>query len=87
MRRRVVDETKWHLDRRVPISLILAIAIQTGSILWWAASVSARLDNLEQKTAVVGPQSDRLTRVEVQLEVVKEGVNEIKRLLQPKSPQ
>lgn len=81
------QDTKWHLDKRVPLALIITIGIQTGTIIWWAASVTNRLDNLEQKTAVVAPQADRLTRVEIQLEVVKEGVIEIKRLLQPRAPQ
>lgn len=76
------SDTRWHLDKRVPIALIVTIAIQTGSIVWWAATVTGRLDRLEEKTAVVAPQSDRLTKVEVQLEVVKEGIIEIKRLIQ-----
>lgn len=81
-RRRIPSDSRWHLDKRVPIALIVTIAIQTGSIVWWAATVTARLERLEEKTAVVAPQSDRLTKVEVQLEVVKEGIIEIKRLIQ-----
>jgi Tfp pilus assembly protein PilO len=75
-------DATWHLDKRVPIALIVTIAIQTAGIVWWAANVSSRIERLEEKTAVVAPQTERLTRVEVQLEVVKEGVTEIKRLLQ-----
>lgn len=76
------SESRWHLDKRVPIALIVTIAIQTGSIIWWAASVTARLERLEEKAAIVAPQDSRLTKVEVQLEVVKEGIIEIKRLIQ-----
>lgn len=85
----IAADAKWHLDKRVPIALIVTIAIQTAGIVWWAASVSARIERLEEKATVTAPNSDRLTRVEVQLEVVKDGVTEIKRLLQarPSPPQ
>jgi len=31
----------WHLDRRVPIVLIAAIMLQTGTAIWWAANQEA----------------------------------------------
>lgn len=76
------SDSKWHFDKRIPIALIFALGVQTATIVWWAATVSARIERLEEKAASAAPQSDRLTRVEVQLEVVKDGVTEIKRLLQ-----
>lgn len=85
MARRNLDmeaDAKWHFDKRIPIALIFALGVQTATIVWWAATVSARIERLEEKAANVGPQSERLTRVEVQLEVVKDGVSEIKRILQ-----
>lgn len=39
-----MTEANWHLDKRVPISLILALLIQTGGMIWWAASLSGRVD-------------------------------------------
>ena len=38
----------WHLDRRVPIALILAILLQSGCALWWASSINTRVDALER---------------------------------------
>jgi hypothetical protein len=72
----------WTVDRRIPLALILAIILQTGGIVWWAASASERLNALEKKMEMAGPQGDRLTRVEVKLETVQEGITEIKRLIQ-----
>jgi TolA-binding protein len=40
----VVSDTSWHLDKRVPISLILALLVQTAGMVWWAASLSGRVD-------------------------------------------
>jgi hypothetical protein len=79
-------DARWHLDKRVPIALLLAILAQTGGGFWWAATTSERINNLEKRADIFAPQADRLTRVEVKLEVLQEGVTEIKRLLQTQKP-
>lgn len=74
-------DATWHLDKRVPIALIVAIAIQTGGMIWWASSLSERVNSLERQATMSAPQGDRLTRVEVKIEAVQEGISEIKRLI------
>ncbi len=45
---------QWHIGKEIPIALLIAVAVQTGGWIWWAASISARLDNLkETATAAV----------------------------------
>lgn len=34
----------WHLDKRVPLTLIFAIVLQTFGALWWASSVNEKLE-------------------------------------------
>ena len=72
----------WHLDRRVPIALILALLAQTGSFIWWASGINQRVTALEEKqtlaTASAPVQSDRLTRVETKVETIQRDVTEIK---------
>lgn len=82
MRRPRDDDARWHLDKRVPIALIVTIAVQTAGIVWWAAQATERIASLERRVEVSAPQADRLTRVEVKLETVTEGITEIKRLIQ-----
>lgn len=79
----VVDasDTSWHLDKKVPIALILAIVLQTGGLVYWAGGVSERLTTLERQAATAAQQPERLVRVEEQLQAVKEGVTEIKTIL------
>ena len=79
----VIDksDTSWHLDRKVPIALILTLIMQTGGIVWWGATMSARINALEEKAVVAGPQGDRLTRLEVKVETVQDGIAEIKSIL------
>jgi len=33
----------WHLDRKVPISLLGMIAAQTVATIWWAATTDSRI--------------------------------------------
>jgi hypothetical protein len=82
-RRSALDDTSWHLDKKVPIALILAIAMQTGGIVWWGATTSERLNALERKADAAAPQAERLARVETKLESVQTGIAEIKSILTP----
>lgn len=79
------SDARWHLDKRVPIAMLLALIAQTGTGFWWAATTSERINNLEKRAEFSAPQADRLTRVEVKLDVVQEALGEIKRLLQAKT--
>jgi hypothetical protein len=76
-----MDETKWYLDKRVPLALILTIVIQTAGLVWWASNLTERVNSLERTQEATAPQADRLTRVEVRLESVQSGIDEIKRLI------
>lgn len=73
--RRQSDREGWHLDKRVPISLIVAIVLQTISIVWWAAKSESKLDDHErrltadetasrQSNSKYNEMSERLARIE-----------------------
>jgi hypothetical protein len=42
-----MDREQWHLDKRVPISLIITLLAQTVAIVWWAAAIEGRVSVLE----------------------------------------
>jgi hypothetical protein len=73
----------WTIDKRVPLALILTISIQTCGIVWWASGLTTRVEQLEKQAAAMAPQDTRLTRVEVRLDNVVDGISEIKALLRP----
>ena len=75
------DNKRWHLDKRVPLALIVTIVVQTAGLVWWASSLSERVNSLERTREATAPQGDRLTRVEVKLEVVQQGIERIERLI------
>jgi len=82
-----IEGRRWHLDRKVPLALILTfsltIGVQTCTIVWWASGLTSRVEQLEKQAAASAPQGDRLTRVEVRLDNVVDGISEIKALLRP----
>lgn len=54
----------WHLDKRVPIALIVTIFLQSMAAVWWAASMQARMDGLESMMLAQASTESRLVRVE-----------------------
>lgn len=85
-------ETYWHVDRRIPVALIAAVAAQTLGWVWWAASSSKQIEQHDTRIAVVeryiestrGPSllaAERFTRVEVRMENIESSLAEIKNLI------
>lgn len=50
------EDTSWHLDKRVPVSLIAALCLQTGAFLWFISKMDSRIEMLERAQVV---QRDR----------------------------
>jgi hypothetical protein len=42
-----IDDSKWHLDKKVPISIIVAMFAQFGGGLWFISKLDARVVALE----------------------------------------
>lgn len=55
------NDANWHLDKRVPVAIIVALIMQTSGMVWWAAQASERLNSVERTIAQAAPQADRLT--------------------------
>ena len=51
----------WHLDKRVPISIIIAMVLQTAAILVWATRLDYRVGTLELNNTV---QDIRILKLE-----------------------
>jgi len=77
----VSEDKQWHLDKRVNISIILAVAAQTAAGIWWASAINTRVERLEQDKAValVPPtMTDRMSRVEAFIDTIRSDISEIK---------
>ena len=38
------EDSSWHLDKKVPITLIVALVLQSGGFIWWGASISFQVE-------------------------------------------
>lgn len=62
------DSTDWHLDKRVPVAIILALLIQTAGMIWSAATLWGRVEALERRFQEQGDVVSRMTRIETKLD-------------------
>ena len=51
----------WHLSKSVPLSLILALILQGGAILW---SASAAFENIETNSRQIFKAETRIEQIE-----------------------
>ena len=85
----IIDQTreadkKWHLDKRVPIALILAILLQTGGGFWWASNITTRVDRLEANSNNTVILTERVIRLEEQMKNTNKLLEEIRDELRKK---
>lgn len=63
----IEEQGRWHLDKRVPIALIMAILIQTAGALTWAGAASERINHLERQVIDGSDLGERAARLEEQV--------------------
>ena len=72
------DESQWHLDKRVPISMIMAFVAQTITLVYvgtaWKSDIDHRLVVLEKSDDQRRPQESRIIIVEQQLKFITDSL-------------
>lgn len=91
------DLEAWHLDKKVPVTIILTILLQTAALIWWASKMDSRVATLEEtdrradqihavtdaKLESLRGDRDRLVRMETQLEGIHRSIQRLEtRLLE-----
>ena len=73
----------WHLDKRVPIAIILAIVMQSVGLIIWAVRLDARVTTLEADKIVLAAdraadraagidRSQRIIRLETRYDGIRD---------------
>lgn len=65
------ESLHWHLDKRVPIALIVTIVMQTAAMGIWVGSIQARVEANERAIMDSSDTAERLARIEAILERVE----------------
>ena len=77
----MAEREDWHLDKRVPITIIGALLLQTFGFVAigsaWKAEVESRLSAVEKQVDERKNQGDRILVVEEQLRFIKESLTRI----------
>lgn len=80
----------WHLDKKVPIGLILGLVFQTIVLTAWGTSkfedLTHRVDVLERTDKSTETHENRLIVLEQQFDYIRADLAEIKTLLQRRIP-
>jgi len=63
--------SEWHLDKRVPLALILTIVVQTAMLGVWVGTIQARVSANERAIEASADTAERLARIEAILERVE----------------
>lgn len=84
------DDISWHLDKKVPIGLILALLVQTVVITSWGSAkfenYEGRITNLEKSDDAQQTYERRITILEEKFGYIRDDLAEIKTLLRRQIP-
>lgn len=47
------DKRRWHLGKEVPVATVMIMAVQTVAVIWWAASISAKVESMDKAMLVI----------------------------------
>ena len=83
----------WHLNKSVPITLIIGLAVQAGGVIWMFSAMASDIDNNQQRLTKVETQVNQiedtaqaqavqLGRIETRLDALMEQSDRILRALE-----
>lgn len=67
----------WSLERKIPLGVILALAIQSGGALAWAGGAAERIATLERRLDHEAGVDERLARLEAEAEASRAALGRI----------
>lgn len=81
----------WHLDKKVPISIIVMFIVQTLTLVYvgtsWKTDIDSRIKQLEKSGDKSSSYESRIVILEQQFEYIRSDLAEIKNLLRRQVPE
>jgi hypothetical protein len=81
------EDRQWHLDKKVPLALIMTIIGQTVVAAWGASNLWTRVGELERQMQIAAPQFERIIRLETKVDSITGSLTEIKALINRRAEQ
>jgi hypothetical protein len=69
------------VEKKVTLAVILAVVLESAGVLMWVGATSEKLKEVEARVAAQADMADRLTRVEVHLELAAQQLSRIEKKL------
>jgi len=87
LQRRAEDlNNNWHLDKRIPLALIITAILQIGTFVWWAAKTDSNVSSIGDRVKLLEGQElkrndliGRVISVEVQVSGINDSLKRIER--------
>lgn len=76
-----MSEKPLSFDRTISFGLIVAVLVQSASALLWVGAAETRILTLEKTMNIKPPVSERLARIEEQMEMTRLSLFRIERQL------
>jgi len=72
-----ISDSSWHLDKRVPISIIVALLAQSAAIVWWGSQLQIRVELIEADIRATATVEGRIIRNETRIEQIDRSLGRI----------
>ena len=80
-----MQKEQWHLDKKAPLGIIIALVIQTITFFTiaaaWKTSVDVRIERLEETAVDSNKQADRILILEQKFSYIVESLGRIEKKL------
>ena len=71
----------WHLDKRIPVALILALLAQFGGGVWWISSIESRVTFLEKQAIIVNTVPIDISGMKEQLRGIEKSLERVEKYI------
>ena len=69
--------TRWQLEKRIPLGIIIAILLQTLTAIWWAAKLDSRVVMQEEWFQKNQQLAEKVFRLEERIISLHEELNDL----------
>lgn len=71
----------WGIERKIPFTLVFILVGQLIAALWYASKLDSRVENLEKTADANTEMIQRMTKVEVQIQGLRESQSRMEGML------
>jgi hypothetical protein len=79
----VVEEESWRVEKKIPVALIFAMAVQTIGLVAFISQLDSRVGALERDSVAKEWQAERIIRIDERLTSLQSSMVELKGLVRP----